>query len=100
MPPCTNTGKVYTGANIENASYGLTVCAERIAVFKAINDGEKEFDRLAVTASSGWPYPCGACRQVLAEFSPHMTVIISDENNCTREYLLTELLPHIFSLDI
>ena len=97
----TNTGKVYTGANVENASYGLTVCAERIAVFKAVNDGEKEFNCIAVTAgSSGWPYPCGACRQVLAEFSPHMKVIVSDENNSTREYLLTELLPQIFSLDI
>ncbi|MDD3852030.1 MAG: cytidine deaminase [Syntrophomonadaceae bacterium] len=96
----TNTGRIYTGANIENASYGLTVCAERIAVFKAINDGEKEFDCIAITASRGWPYPCGACRQVLAEFSPHMKVIVSDENNSTREYLLTELLPQTFSLDI
>lgn len=97
----TNTGKIYTGANVENASYGLTVCAERIAVFKAVNDGEKEFDCIVVTAdSSGWPFPCGACLQVLAEFSPQMIVIISDENNSTREYLLKELLPHTFSLDI
>jgi cytidine deaminase len=95
----TATGEIYTGANIENASLGLTVCAERVAVFKAVFAGERDFTALAVSSSgAGFVYPCGACLQVLAEFSPHIKIIISNENNEFREYLLQDLLPQIFSL--
>lgn len=95
----TAEGEIYTGANIENASFGLTVCAERVAVFKAVSAGQRAFTALAISSSgAGYVYPCGACLQVLAEFSPHIKVIISNENNELREYILQDLLPQIFSL--
>ncbi|NLV22118.1 MAG: cytidine deaminase [Syntrophomonadaceae bacterium] len=95
----TASGKIYQGANIENSSFGLTVCAERNAVFKAVYDGERDLAAIAVCSSgSGYVYPCGACLQVLAEFSPQIRVIISNENDDFREYELKELLPQIFSL--
>lgn len=91
-------GKVYTAANVENASYGLTVCGERIAVFKAINDGEGQFAALAVTSSgAGYVYPCGACLQVLAEFSPHVKIIVANELDAVKVYDLTDLLPQAFA---
>lgn len=94
------SGAIYAGANVENASYGLTVCAERIAVFKAVTSGEMEFDSIAIAGSGkGYIYPCGACLQVLAEFSPQMNVIITDEKNSYKEYNLSALLPQIFSLE-
>lgn len=90
-------GKVYTGVNVENASYGLTVCAERVAAFKAVSDGETKFKYIAVTGSgNGYIYPCGACLQVLAEFSDDLKVIITDENNNYKEYSLNEMLPQAF----
>ncbi len=93
------SGVIYTGANVENASYGLAVCAERIAVFKAVTSGEKKFESIAISGSGqGYIYPCGACLQVLAEFSPEMNVIITDEKNSYKEYNLSEMLPQIFSL--
>lgn len=92
-------GKVYTGSNVENSSYGLSICAERAAIFKAVNAGERDFAMLAVTSSGqGFVFPCGACLQVLAEFSPRIRIIISDEKNNYREFLLQEMLPQIFSL--
>lgn len=92
--------KVYTGANIENSSYGLTVCAERTAVFKAVNAGEREFEAIAVAGNAdSFVYPCGACLQVLAEFAPHIKVIVSDNNDNIRVHKLSELLPQMFSLD-
>lgn len=95
----TESGKVFTGANVENASYGLTVCAERIAVFKAVTEGFTDFAAIAVVGSGeGYAYPCGACRQVLAEFSSDMLVIVGDENLNSREYYLHELLPCNFQL--
>lgn len=93
------SGTIYTGANVENASYGLTVCAERIAVFKAVTSGEKKFESIAISGSGpGYICPCGACLQVLAEFSPEMNVIITDEKNSYKEYNLSAMLPQIFSL--
>lgn len=92
-------GRIYTGANIENSSYGLTVCAERVAVFKAVHDGALNFQSIAITASGdGYPYPCGACLQVLAEFAPDIRVLVADEKNQIRQYTLKDLLPLNFSL--
>ena len=70
-------GRIFTGGNVENASYGLTVCAERVAVFKAVSEGTRNFTAIAVAAEGEGPVsPCGACRQVLAEFSPFARVIM------------------------
>ncbi|MEZ0248441.1 MAG: cytidine deaminase [Thermoproteus sp.] len=74
----TKSGKIYTGANVENASYGLTVCAERVAVFKAVSEGDKDIEAVAVVVESEEPVaPCGACRQVIAEFNPNALVIMA-----------------------
>jgi cytidine deaminase len=87
------SGKIYTGCNIENASYGLTVCAERNAIFKGVTEGEREFVALAVVTSNGGS-PCGACRQVAFEFMrPDSTVYLADEQlKNVREFSLGELL--------
>ncbi|MDD4803489.1 MAG: cytidine deaminase [Syntrophomonas sp.] len=96
----TQEGHIYTGANVENASYGLTVCAERIAVFKAVNDGECRFESIAIAGGGlDYLYPCGACLQVLAEFSRNIKIITVNENDDFREYYLSEMLPQVFSLD-
>lgn len=97
-----NNGKIYTGCNIENASYGSTVCAERVAVFKAVSDGEKYFSAIAIAGgdlSTGAP-PCGSCRQVLAEFcDDSLTVlVVKDGGESFDEYTLGELLPSAFRL--
>ena len=95
----TKNGKVYTGVNVENASYGLTNCAERVAVGKAVSDGNRKFQVLAVVAPSSNLSPCGACRQVLAEFG-EMIVICVDSRNLRKQrvYMLSELLPNAFKL--
>lgn len=91
--------KVYKGANIENASYSLCMCAERVALFKALSEGEKNFQALAVVADTSEPItPCGACRQVLIEFChPEMKVILSNLNGNSFEMTVQELLPVEFS---
>lgn len=90
---------VYTGVNVENSSYGLTVCAERNAVFKAISEGDNQFEAIAVAGSAeGFTYPCGACLQVLAEFNPQIRVIVCDSQDNIRIHSLTELLPQMFLL--
>lgn len=95
----TGSGKVFTGSNVENASYGLTVCAERIAVFKAVSEGYTDFKVLAVVGSDGsYAYPCGACRQVLAEFAPDLKVLVGDETLQYTEHDLSDLLPYIFAI--
>lgn len=91
----TRSGRVFTGANVENASYGLTVCAERVAVFKAVTAGEREFQAIAIASSTG-ASPCGACRQVLAEFGLDMLVISVDMDDRVRQWTLEELLPASF----
>ncbi|MBC7232744.1 MAG: bifunctional UDP-N-acetylglucosamine diphosphorylase/glucosamine-1-phosphate N-acetyltransferase GlmU [Chloroflexi bacterium] len=88
----TASGKVYTGCNVENVSYGLTVCAERVAALKAVCDGEREFVAIAVVTENGGA-PCGACRQVLAEFGPEMRVLATDVSGNHKVYTLRELLP-------
>src|SRR5881296_2781589 len=89
----TKSGKVYTGCNVENASYGLTICAERVALAKAVSEGHRKFKAIAVVAPSGGLSPCGACRQVLAEFG-EMVVVCADSRNRQklRLHLLSELL--------
>lgn len=91
----TASGKVYTGANVENASYGLAICAERTAVGKAVSDGERNFVAIAVVTENGGT-PCGACRQVLNEFGPDMRVLIADAAGQYQVYRLAELLPASF----
>lgn len=93
----TKNGKIYEGANIENAAFSPTVCAERAAIFKAVFENEREFDALAVFGKN-MAYPCGVCRQVLSEFcSPDLKIyIVKDENNF-EETTLGELLPKSFS---
>jgi homotetrameric cytidine deaminase/rRNA maturation RNase YbeY len=93
----TSTGKIYTGCNIENASFGLSNCAERTAVFKAVSEGEKQFEAIAITANAK-AWPCGACRQVMNEFSPHMRVLVSWDKY-VEEKNLDELLPENFGPD-
>ena len=92
------SGKIYTGCNIENASYGLTVCAERNALFSAVGAGEREFTALCVVGDTEAPIsPCGACRQVMAEFKVPR-VILANLKGDVKEYTLEELLPYGFSL--
>lgn len=91
----TAGGRVFSGANVENASYGLSLCAERVAVFKAVSEGEREFLKIAIVCP-GSCRPCGACRQVLAEFAPELWVICADPQGHVRAGPLSELLPEPF----
>jgi cytidine deaminase len=97
----TSSGKYFTGVNVENAAYPNGICAERVAVFKAISEGEREFAAIAVVTSNGGT-PCGACRQVMAEFGLDTLVLIADGNgNLVQEIRLSELLPGAFgSMDL
>jgi cytidine deaminase len=91
------SGRVHLGCNVENASFGLTCCAERTALFKAVSEGEREFVAVAVTARAGHGAPpCGACRQVLAEFSPSMWVYWRDTRGQVLRKRLAALLPDLF----
>jgi cytidine deaminase len=93
----TKEGRVYTGANVENASLGLTVCAERVALCKAVTNGEKNFVKIVVVADKDEPVtPCGACRQVLSEFSSDLKIICANLKGKTKRYNLRELLPEAF----
>lgn len=100
----TKSGKLYTGCNIENSSFSPTVCAERTAIFKAISEGQRDFDRIAVAGGkdgkiTGFCSPCGVCRQVLAEFCSKDFVIVTwDGAGDYRETALGELLPESFTL--
>jgi cytidine deaminase len=92
----TAQGEIITGNNVENASYGLCICAERNTVFKAVSEGKKEFTAIAVVTKDGG-FSCGACRQVLNEFSPNMLLIVAKDNGeIVAEVVLTELLPYAF----
>lgn len=94
----TDHGTVYTGANIENASFGATNCAERSAVFKAVLEGERKIEAVAIASDSDdFIYPCGICRQVLAEFgTDKMRILCSNSKGEHREHTLGELLPGAF----
>jgi cytidine deaminase len=92
----TASGRIFTGVNVENAVYNVGICAERVAVFKAVSEGEKEFLAIAVVTANGGT-PCGACRQVLAEFSLGMVVLIADKTgHLVMENTVAGLLPGSF----
>lgn len=96
----TTDGRIFAGCNIENASYGLSVCAERVAVFRAVAEGARAIDAVAVVTENG-ATPCGACRQVLLEFAHDPTrcsIIIATPDAVLARYTLTELLPQAFRL--
>ncbi|MCL1972160.1 MAG: cytidine deaminase [Endomicrobia bacterium] len=91
------SGKIYRGANIENASYGLTNCAERGALFNAVSAGEKNIEAVAVWTKSGNVFPCGACRQVILELAPDADVVINKNNKDIVVINIKDLLPYSFS---
>ena len=92
----TKTGRIFTGVNVENAAYPQTMCAERVAIFKAISEGEKDFEVITVVTDNGGS-PCGGCRQVMAEFGLDTIVILADgSGRIVREMTVKELLPEAF----
>ena len=93
----TSGGKLYTGCNIENATYGLTVCAERVALWKALSEGERSFLRIAVASDSDQPAtPCGACRQLLWEFCGDLEIIVGNASGVRESHRLADLFPRPF----
>jgi cytidine deaminase len=93
----TADGRIITGCNLENSTYGLTMCAERVAIFKALSEGHRAFKRIAVVADTDQPTtPCGACRQVLWEFGGNLEVILANLHDVQSRHQLKELLPHPF----
>ena len=95
----TKTGRIYTGVNVENAAYPQTMCAERVAMFKAVSEGEKEFEVITVVTDNGGS-PCGGCRQVMAEFGLNTIVLMADGNGrIVKETTVKELLPEAFTPD-
>jgi len=92
----TLSGRIYSGVNVENAAYPVTICAERVSVFKAVSEGEREFLAMAVVTANGVT-PCGSCRQVLAEFGLDTVILIADENSrLVQETTVRDLLPGAF----
>ncbi len=95
----TKSGKVFTGVNVENAVYPSGMCAERVAVFKAVSEGEREFSAIVVASENG-ATPCGACRQVLSEFAPTLPVVVVDKTGTILlETTLDKLLPNAFGAE-
>ena len=95
----TKSGRIFTGVNVENAAYPDGTCAERVAVFKAVSEGEREFEAIAVVTDNGGT-PCGSCRQVLAEFGLDTLVLIADSHgNLLNETTVADLLPGAFTPD-
>ena len=93
----TKTGRIFTGVNVENAAYPQTMCAERIAIFKAVSEGEREFELITVVTDNGGS-PCGGCRQVMAEFGLDTVVLLADGNGrIVKETTVRELLPEAFT---
>ena len=93
----TADGRIYTGCNVENASFSLTICAERVAVFKAISEGVRDIRQIAiVTDARKLTPPCGACRQILWEFAPHAQVILANVRGRMRKMTVAKLLPQPF----
>ena len=97
----TPSGQIIGGANVESASYGLTCCAERVALFSALVNGNKNFAAIAVVAAApGGPMPCGACRQLLAEYAPKVEVLVADSRRLStvRSFRIEDLLPEAFRI--
>ena len=95
----TKSGRIFCGANIENSSYSLTICAERVAVFKAVYEGEKEFKAIAIaTDSENFVYPCGACRQVISEFVSDMDVFLVNKRGEVKQVSFDKIFPEAFHL--
>ena len=93
----TTNGEIIAGCNIENASYGLTICAERVAIFKALSDGHRHFRRVAVFTDTPSPTPpCGACRQILWEFAGNIEVVLANVSGVQGTHRMADLLPHAF----
>lgn len=93
----TTSGRIYTGVNVENAAYPQTMCAERVAIFKAVSEGEKDFEVITVVTNNGGS-PCGGCRQVMAEFGLDTIVILADgDGRIVKETTVGELLPEAFT---
>lgn len=91
-------GEIYTGVNVENSSFGGTICAERTAFTKAISEGAREFEAIAITGNGGEAWPCGICRQFMYEFAPDLIVITGEDEEHMEQMTLRELLPHGFKL--
>jgi len=94
----TKDGTVYTGVNVENSSFGATICAERTAFTKAVSDGKKQFEAIAISGNGGEAWPCGICRQFMYEFAPDLMVITGNDEEHLEQMTLKELLPHGFKL--
>ncbi|HEX3281201.1 MAG TPA: cytidine deaminase [Pyrinomonadaceae bacterium] len=93
----TKAGKIYTGSNIESASYGLTVCGERVAIWKALSEGERDFSELAIVADTETlTPPCGTCRQIIWEFAKNAKIVLANLQGETQECSIKELLPRAF----
>ena len=93
----TDEGKVFTGCNVESASYGLTVCAERVAIWKALSEGERDFARLVIVADTEQlTPPCGTCRQIIWEFCKHATIVLANLHGQKEELDIADLLPRAF----
>jgi cytidine deaminase len=93
----TEDGRIYTGCNIENASYGATNCAERTAIFKAVSEGHKDFTALAIVSDIPHVVPCGICRQVIAEFCSDLEIITGKSDGDIKSFNIKELLPYAFT---
>jgi cytidine deaminase len=96
----TSAGRVFTGANVENASFGLSICAERTAIFKAVSEGSRRIVAIAIVGSSEeFTRPCGACRQVMVEFNPRMRVLRRGDDGFSEDSRAGEMLPSHFTMD-
>lgn len=94
----TEDGQVFTGCNIENSAYGSTMCAERVALFKARSEGYQAFTAMAIVVDAiALPMPCGSCRQVMAELAPNIVVIVANISGDRKEYKVADLLPYAFT---
>jgi len=92
------SGRVFAGANVENGVNDLSICAERVALFKGVSEGEREFRKIAVVCAGDFCSPCGACRQTLFEHAPHLRVLMAKPNGDYRTVKLSKLLPEAFEL--
>jgi len=92
----TTDGRIFAGCNVENAAYPVSLCAERVALFKAVSEGARAFRTLVIVSNGRKPYPCGACRQALAEFAEDLRIVVLRADGRGEEHRLVDLLPHAF----